>query len=140
MAQPPKGNANKGDVYGEKFNYTNPIEVSTLPEKLATTDSIKGTFVATVLEVCPKKGCWLKLRIDDNKTAFVKMKDYAFFVPTAAIGKRIVLNADAKLKVISVKELKHYAEDAKKSQAEIDAITEPESQYNLYASGIIVVE
>ena len=56
------------------------------------------------------------------------MKDYAFFVPTALEGKTVVLEGSAESKTTSVKELQHYAEDAKKSQAEIDAITEPKTE------------
>ncbi len=139
MAQPPKGNANKGDVYGAKFKYTNPIDVTTLPQTLTAEKPINGTFIAKVVEVCSNKGCWLKLQIDDNTTAMVKMKDYGFFVPRGATGKTVVINGVASIKELSVEELKHYAEDAKKSKEEIDAITKPEKQINLLASGIIVV-
>jgi hypothetical protein len=41
------------------------------------------------------------------------MKDYAFFVPTALEGKTVVLEGSAESKTTSVKELQHYAEDAK---------------------------
>ena len=44
------------------------------------------------------------------------------------------------MKTVSVKELRHYAEDAKKSQSEIDAISQPKKEVNLLAKGIIVVE
>ena len=40
----------------------------------------------------------------------------------------------------SVEELKHYAEDAKKSQDEIDAITEPKTEIRFMASGMVVVD
>ncbi|HJV20168.1 MAG TPA: hypothetical protein VJ552_09855 [Sediminibacterium sp.] len=39
----------------------------------------------------------------------------------------------------SVDELKHYAADAKKSKAEIDAITQPKKEIRLVAKGIKVV-
>jgi hypothetical protein len=70
----------------------------------------------------------------------VKMKDYAFFLPVAAKGKTVVIDGNVQLKTISVAELKHYAEDAKKSQAEIDAITKPEKEIRVTAKGITVVE
>jgi hypothetical protein len=40
----------------------------------------------------------------------------------------------------SVDELKHYAEDAKKSKEEIDAITEPKKEIRLTANGVLVVK
>jgi hypothetical protein len=69
----------------------------------------------------------------------VKMKDYGFFVPLAAKGKTVVIEGQVSMKTTSVKELRHYAEDAKKSQAEIDAITQPKKEVNILAKGIVVI-
>ena len=69
----------------------------------------------------------------------VKMKDYGFFVPLAAKGKTVVIEGQVSMKTTSVKELRHYAEDAKKSQAEIDAITQPKKEVNILANGIVVI-
>ena len=139
-AQPPVGNANVGDTYGAPVKTEGAIDIAQLPAKLEKAEAINTTVKAKVLEVCSKKGCWMKVQVNDSTTALVKMKDYGFFVPTAAIGKTVVLDAEAKIKTTSVKELKHYAEDAKKSQKEIDAITKPETEIRLLASGIVVVE
>ena len=68
------------------------------------------------------------------------MKDYEFFVPTALSGKNVVLDGIAFTKTTSVAELKHYAQDGKKPQAEIDAITTPKSEIRFLANGILVVE
>jgi hypothetical protein len=68
------------------------------------------------------------------------MKDYGFFLPVAAKGKTVVIEGDVSMKTISVAEQKHYAEDAKKSQAEIDAITEPKTEVKVLAKGIVVVK
>ncbi len=67
------------------------------------------------------------------------MKDYAYFVPLSLVGKNVILEGDAESKIVSVDELKHYAEDAKKPQAEIDAITAPKEEIRFMASGIKVV-
>ncbi|MNG33962.1 hypothetical protein D3C87_1645280 [compost metagenome] len=68
------------------------------------------------------------------------MKDYAFFVPTALKGKNIVLEGSAEKMITSVEELKHYAKDAKKTKAEIDAIITPKEEIRFLAAGIKVVE
>jgi hypothetical protein len=60
-------------------------------------------------------------------------------VPTALAGKTVVLNGKAEKKLVSVDELKHFAEDAKKSQQEIDAITQPEMQVKFMATGVLVI-
>ncbi|MET0394478.1 MAG: DUF4920 domain-containing protein, partial [Chitinophagaceae bacterium] len=102
--------------------------------------SIDTRITAKVLDVCPKKGCWLKLAVNDSTTAFVKMKDYAFFLPMAIKGKTIVLDGEAMMKTTSVDELRHYAQDAKKSKDEIAAITKPLTEIRFTAKGITVVE
>lgn len=142
MAQPPAGNAVPGDKYGEIASVAGAIDMAALPAKLeADQDSSIDTRVkATVLDVCKKKGCWLKVAVNDSTEAFVKMKDYAFFAPLAIKGKTVVMDGVASIKTTSVEALQHYAKDAKKSQAEIDAITEPKEEITFLASGIEVVE
>ncbi|MBK8748407.1 MAG: DUF4920 domain-containing protein [Saprospiraceae bacterium] len=140
FAQPPAGNAKVGDYYGEKPKTKGAMDIALLPAQLEKEPVIQTKVKAKVLDVCSAKGCWIELAVDDNTTAFVKMKDYAFFVPVAAIGKNVVLEGEAKLTTTSVEELKHYAEDAKKSQAEIDAITEPKTEIRFMASGMVVVD
>jgi len=82
----------------------------------------------------------LKLELANGETATVKMKDYGFFLPVAATGKNVVINGTVNLKTVSVAEQKHYAEDAKKSQAEIDAIKEAKQEVRVMASGIVIAQ
>jgi hypothetical protein len=139
-AQPPAGDAKPGDWYGEKVQTTNAINIADIPAKLETNKVLNTKVKAKVLDVCPKKGCWLKLAVNDSTTAFVKMKDYGFFLPTAVKGKTIVLDGEVKMITTSVDELQHYAKDAKKPQAEINAITQPKKEIRFTATGITVVE
>ncbi len=140
---PPPGNAIVGDVYGGGVSLSsekNAVSVSKLEKKLKNKKKVDGvTIKGKVADVCDKKGCWLTIETDDNSKFFVKMKDYAFFVPTALKGKNVVLEGNAVKKVISVDEQKHYAEDAKKPQSEIDAITQPKEEIRFMANGIKVV-
>jgi hypothetical protein len=140
MAQPPAGNANPGDWYGEKVQSINAIDIAEIPAKLKEKEAFNTKVKAKVLDVCPKKGCWLKLAVNDSTTAFVKMKDYAFFLPTAVKGKTIVMDGEVKMITTSVEELQHYAKDAKKSQAEINAITQPKKEIRFTATGITVLQ
>ncbi|MBU8881970.1 DUF4920 domain-containing protein [Kaistella sp. DKR-2] len=140
---PPAGNALVGDVYGAQVSAKaekTAISAKNLEKKLKKAKKVENIAVkGKVTDVCDKKGCWLTVETENNDKFFVKMKDYAFFVPTALIGKNVVLEGNAETKVISVDEQKHYAEDAKKSQAEIDAITKPQEEIRFMASGIKVV-
>lgn len=140
-AQPPAGDAKPGDWYGEKTTTEGALNLNDVVAKLNGGSEFPEVKVtAKVVDVCPKKGCWLKLELNDGSTATVKMKDYGFFIPTAAKGKTVVIDGEVKMKTTSVAELKHYAEDAKKSKEEIDAITKPEKAVSVLAKGIVVVE
>jgi hypothetical protein len=141
FSQPPAGDANTGDVYGGKVKAKGAVAIADVVTKLEGGAQLEDVKIkAKILEVCPNKGCWLKLELPDGNQAMVKMKDYGFFVPLAAKGKTVVIEGQVSMKTTSVKELRHYAEDAKKSQAEIDAITQPKKEVNILAKGIVVVE
>ena len=140
-AQPPAGDAKPGEWYGEKVTADGAVPLSEAVAKLDDkSDAVNTKFKAKIVEVCPKKGCWLKLQLNDKETAMVKMKDYGFFLPLSAKGKTVVIDGEVKKKTISVAELKHYAEDAKKSKEEIAAITKPEEEVRVTANGILVIE
>ena len=98
--------------------------------------TIKGKVTA----VCPKKGCWVTLENTQNIEVFVKMKDYAFFLPQNIAGKTILLDAKVTKQETSVKELRHYAEDAGKSKEEIAKITKPKTEIRVLANGIKVID
>ncbi|MEA1849430.1 DUF4920 domain-containing protein [Chryseobacterium sp. MHB01] len=141
---PPAGNAVVGDVYGggvASNAESKAISVDKLSKKLKKDNKKVENVVVKgkVTDVCDKKGCWLTIQTEDNSQFFVKMKDYGFFVPTALKGKNVVLEGSAERKVTSVDEQKHYAEDAKKPQAEIDAIKTPKEEIRFVANGIKVV-
>lgn len=140
-AQPPAGDAKPGEWYGEKVSTEGAVNINDAVAKVENGEELENVKIkAKIVEVCPKKGCWLKLELADGKTAMVKMKDYGFFLPLAAKGKTIVIEGDVKMKTTSVAELKHYAEDAKKSKEEIDAIKEPQKEVKVMAKGIVIVE
>ena len=139
QAQPPKTPATPGTTFGEAITAENVMETE-LATIMADKELADVKVSGKVLDVCPKKGCWLSIELTDKSVVFVKMKDYGFFVPLEMIGKTVVIEGEAKKMETSVKELKHYAEDAKKSQEEIDAITEPKKEIRLTAKGILVVK
>lgn len=140
-AQPPAGDAKPGEWYGEKVSAEGAVDINDVVKKLNGGSEFPEVKIkAKITEVCPKKGCWLKLELENGETAMVKMKDYGFFLPLAAKGKTVVIDGEVNLKTTSVAELKHYAEDAKKSKEEIDAIKEPKKEVKITAKGIAIVE
>lgn len=140
-AQPPEGDAKTGEWYGDKVVTDGAVQLTDVVKKLNGGAEFPDVKVkAKIVEVCPKKGCWLKLELENGETAMVKMKDYGFFLPLAAKGKNVIIDGEVTLKTTSVAELKHYAEDAKKTKEEIDAITKPEKEVRVLAKGIVIVE
>ncbi len=139
FAQPPAGNANLGDVYGANVTAGKNYDAKNLTEKLQE-GPLETKLKAKVLEVCPNKGCWVKVQLEDKSVAMIKMKNYKFFVPTSLEGKNIEVDGKVEMATTSISELKHFAEDAKKSQEEIDAIKEPKKEIKIMANGIKVVK
>ena len=137
-AQPPKTPVTPGTTFGESFPANGAVPVAELPGLLQDHKPTEVKVTGIVTDVCPKMGCWVSLDMPDNGKVFVKMKDYGFFVPVELKGKTVVIDAQAEVVTTSVDELRHYAEDARKSKEEIEAITEPEEEIRLTARGIVV--
>lgn len=96
------------------------------------------TFEADIQQVCAKAGCWINVDKGNGDTFMVRFKDH-FTIPTATpIGSRAVLHGVAYTDTISVDMLRHFAEDAGKSEAEIQKITEPKIKFGFEADGILV--
>ena len=91
----------------------------------------------TITDVCPKKGCWMRV-IDGDEELFVRFQDYSFFVPMNAVGHEVVMHGTSVAQVTSVEELRHYAKDAGKSPQEIAAITEPERRVTFFADSVYI--
>lgn len=121
----------------------NPSAFADVVKQLDTTDSLNVVLKAKVGEVCQAKGCWMNL-VDNQATTdeqlFVKFKDYAFFVPKDIVGREVLIQGVAYTEETSVDELRHYAEDAKKSAEEIAAITEPVKEKKFMATGVVLVK
>ncbi|GGE14293.1 DUF4920 domain-containing protein [Psychroflexus salis] len=129
--------ANFGEALDEKDALTEE-ELSNLYTNLKVGDSINVKIASTINSVCKKKGCWMKLAVSDEQETMVRFKDYGFFVPKNAEGRKTVVEGVAFLDETSVEDLKHYAEDEGKSQEEIDAITAPKITYSFTAVGALV--
>lgn len=140
FAQPPVGDANKGDAYGAKISAKNAKPIAEVAASLEGNEPMKAKVIGKVVDVCSAKGCWAKVELENGQTAMIKMKDYGFFLPTAVKGKTVVLDGEMQKVITPVSELKHFAEDAKKTQAEIDAITQPKEEISFTAKGIKVVK
>ena len=126
------------EYYGEKINPTNTVSLQDLitHAKEKSIAKVNGTILST----CPKKGCWMQVKVETD-TIQVTFKDYGFFVPKNGLeNKKTVLEGFVKQDTISVKMLRHYAEDAGKSKSEIELIVKPQFKLSFVASGVIITQ
>ena len=128
------------NIYGDNFSSINVEDFtfikSDFPEKIEMPIKIKGEILST----CPKKGCWMRVRAEED-TILVRFKDYGFFVPKQGVeGKEVIINGDLSIDTLSVPQLRHYAEDAGKTSREINNINDPEITLSFLATGVIIKE
>ena len=137
-AQEPKS-AQKGVTYGQGTVADGAITVNAVDSKLKDQDKFNGRVKGKVVSVCQEKGCWMKIERENGDAMMVKFKDYGFFMPKDIEGKEVVLDGEATIRETSVKQLKHYAQDAGKSKEEIEKIKDPKREVIFVAKGVLVL-
>ena len=129
---------NKSSYYGDKFSITQ-IEDYASVKKIISDYADKDVKIkGKILSSCPMKGCWMKIKSEED-TILVRFKDYGFFVPKNGIeGEKAIVNGKISVEKLSVEQLRHYAEDAGKSQEEIKLIKEPQVSLTFLADGVYI--
>ncbi|HYF32579.1 MAG TPA: DUF4920 domain-containing protein [Chitinophagaceae bacterium] len=138
QAQEPQSAA-KGVTYGAGTTADGAISVTQVDAKVKELDKFAGRVKGKVVSVCQEKGCWMKIERENGEPMMVKFKDYGFFMPKNIEGKEVVLEGEASVKETSVKQLRHYAEDAGKSKEEIEKIKTPKKDVIFIAKGVLVL-
>ena len=124
--------------FGATITGKGAVSASKLSAKMKGSDSAQIKVKGEITEVCQAKGCWMTLDMGDGELLRVKFKDYAFFVPKNAAGKTAIVQGTAQKETISVDELRHLAEDAGKTENEINSITNPKEELTFVAEGVII--
>ena len=129
------------NTYGEAIVTDQAATLASLSNQVTGKDSVILTLKGTIEKTCANKGCWMSVQDENGVATRVTFKDYGFFVPTeGAEGKEVVFSGVAKRKVTDVATLRHFAEDAGKTQAEIDAITTPVEEIEFVANGVVIYD
>jgi len=133
------GQSNKNfDSYGESFDIAGINNYKVEKESLLNNPQDDTKLEGQILSTCPMKGCWMKMSVERD-TILVRFKDYGFFVPkSGAEGKSAIINGKLSVDTLSVKQLRHYAEDAGKSKAEVSKIVKPEITITFLADGVVI--
>lgn len=129
--------------FGDEIEDDNVISKEEMAKKykgLKEGDTINVKFASKINTVCKSKGCWMNLDLGEEQESFVKFKDYGFFMPLNSDGREVIVNGKAFVKTTSVEELRHFAEDGGKSEAEIAKIIEPKYTLSFEADGVLMVK
>lgn len=125
--------------FGDEITEHGAINTLDLLAQLEGADSINVKVESEILATCAIKGCWMNVTLKEEQHMRVSFKDYGFFVPTEGVeGKKVIVEGYAKKVTTDVETLQHFAKDAGKTQAEIDAITAPKEEIAFVASGVII--
>jgi len=124
----------KWESFGAKISSESVEGSRAMMEKVTTTDSIPVKFEAEIAEVCQMKGCWMTLKTDDGSSIRVTFKDYGFFVPKDAGGKKVIIEGKAISSNLDEETARHYAKDAGKEFDENSSLTE----ISVVASGVLI--
>ena len=125
--------------YGEPLSDAHVLESTEFNTIMEQTDSAKVKVEAKIIETCSKKGCWMLVDLGDGKEMRVTFKDYGFFVPKEGVeGQIVVMEGVAQKKTTDVTTLKHFAEDAGKSEQEVASITSPKEELAFVATGVAI--
>ena len=97
------------------------------------------TFKAPIHQVCSKAGCWVNIDKGNGEMFMVRFKDH-FTIPTKTKpGTWAVFHGTAYQETVSVEMLRHFAEDAGESEAEIQKITKPKITLTFEADGVTLL-
>ena len=128
----------KYGVFGAEITEDGAMTIADFQTAMGEAQTWDGKIATTINSCCQKKGCWMKVDMGNGEEMRVTFKDYGFFVPLDAGGKNVIMEGHAYYDTLSVEHLKHLAEDAQKTQEEIDAITEPETTLTFEATGVLI--
>jgi hypothetical protein len=130
-------------VFGDSISNEKALTAAQMLAKyqtLKTGDTLAVKFTTKINEICQNKGCWMTLDLGQDQQAFVKFKDYGFFVPMNAQNREVVVEGKAFIEETPVAELKHYAEDEGKSKEAIDSIKTPKKELKFLAHGVLIAK
>lgn len=130
------------ETFGAAFEAAEVVGFDDLFSDVSDQDSLVVQVQGTVESVCQAKGCWMNIVSTEKENAemMVKFKDYGFFMPKDIAGREVIMNGVVFYETTPVDELRHYAEDAGKSEEEIAAITEPKLELKFLADGVILLD
>ena len=126
------------ESYGAQINETGVEKASNI--FVTVVDSLSVKLEGNIAQTCKMKGCWMNVKVGEEQIR-VTFRDYGFFVPKEGVeGRKAIFEGTLKRSVTDVETLRHLAEDAGKSDAEIANIMEPKEELTFVADGVLIYE
>lgn len=124
--------------YGEvKVSSQGSVSIGELAQKMdKTKDPFVCTLKAPISAVCQNAGCWIQVTKPDGLQLTIRFKNHFTIPVDTPIGTEAYIHGFAYWDTVSVKTLRHYAEDAGKTMEEINKINTPEYKLNFESDGI----
>lgn len=88
------------ETFGEEITESGSLKASEALSQFSKEGS-KVKIEGEIAAVCDKVGWWAQLVIDKNQSIRIKFKDYGFFIPVKAAGRRIIAEGMAYRKPVS---------------------------------------
>lgn len=131
-----------GEAYGPvQVDVAKAISIQEFFNDFEQQESI-GTYTieGKIIEICGNAGCWVGIDKENGNGDYfmVRFKDHFTIPIDTELGKEAYIHGVAKWDSTTVEQLRMDATKAGKTQAEIEAITQPEYSFDFIADGIIL--
>lgn len=125
--------------YGAEIAEDGAVSVDEMLAQLNVSDTVQVKVKGEITATCAMKGCWMNLVLPNGEEMRVTFKDYEFFVPKEGMeGNMALIEGQLTRTLTDMETLRHYAEDAGKSEEEVMAITEDKQELSFVANGVII--
>lgn len=131
-------------TFGDSVNPEAKIAISTL---LATPNEYLGktvTVSGTIIGVCEKRGCWMKLASDAKfENLRIKVKDGDMVFPMTAQGREAIATGkftEIKLDLEHTRQYKEYLAKQNGEQFDPKSVTEGMSIYQVVPVGVVILD
>ncbi len=129
-------------VFGERPNLKDTVKISQIldaPEKyLGKVIQVEGI----VMDVCPMRGCWMKVKSDRKKeNLFIKVNDGEMVFPMSARGKNTVIKGKLVKQVMPVKdviEVEKARAEKKGEKFDPKSVKGPRTSYMFKPIGVVI--
>jgi hypothetical protein len=129
--------AQKAEHFGAAFTDAKTVS---LKDALADVEKFSGKTIKVegkIADVCQERGCWLVVT-DGEREMRVKFKDYGFFVPKDASGRKVILEGIIEKQTISEDHARHIAQESGGKQ-DPSKIKGPHQVVQMTAAGVEIL-